>query len=242
MQSSQSIVKMSTPISKSWASLAAAGGNTVALAPVRLADIKAVTAKASVAYIPPSKREASAALQTSINIDDSRAFPDMAAPGRPTPISKEDLKVSTSNFKQTILDRISKDEESILQAAAAAAAAAVEKDPLEMTDTELVSSGWEILKKRGRTAEDAEYYNTIFKDDLVPVEGDEYSDERSAIYDSQIKALSLGFTRGWKLLTASKKQVIPECDQILLPLKMDLSQADLFAKFAARARAIRLLA
>jgi hypothetical protein len=134
----------------------------VTLAPMRLADLQKAAAPGGAAgaaapranvYVPPSRRaEEEAKKPATLNIDDARAFPTFAAPGRPAPKAAEEIKTTTLNFKKTIEDLIVKEEEDAA-AAAAAAAAPKEEDPLKMSPEQLREEGFSSLRLKRPAAE-----------------------------------------------------------------------------------------
>lgn len=166
----------------------------VALQPVRLADLPAAAPKAqnAGAYVPPSLRKAEEEKKpTTLNVDDARAFPTFAAPGRPAPVAAASLTASSLNFKKTIEERIVKDEEE-----AAALAKPKEEDPLKMTREELIADGWTVLDKpagnfeRRRAIADrlfarlaTEAFNEQANEDMDSI----YPDGRCAIYDASFE-------------------------------------------------------
>lgn len=135
---------MSAPTKTPW-SKACAG---VQLAPVKMSESKNTPAPQAASaggksYVPPSLRNKAAAAggafeEPTVNLNDSRAFPTMGAPGRPTPV--KDAGKSGTAFKQAALDCLAKEAE-----AEATAALAPEEDPLKMSDAELGLAGWTVL-------------------------------------------------------------------------------------------------
>lgn len=204
----------------------------VTLQPMRMADMPqaapaASKASAPGAYVPPSQRKVEeAAKPTTLNVDDARAFPTFAAPGRPKPLAAGAVATSTLNFKKTIEERIVKDVEE-----AAALAKPKEEDPLKMTREELVADGWTVLDKPGSRRELAERFFAKLAA-LPPEDNNEDLDSmcpdgRNAFYDASFEP--------YKSPATQEQEAVVE--RIIQRKQQGLSKMDLLIQQRRQARA-----
>jgi hypothetical protein len=193
------------------------------LQPIRLADLPAAPAAPKTtpgAYVPPSLRKAEeAAKPATLNIDDARAFPTFAAPGRPAPVAAAALPASALNFKKTIEERIVKDVEE-----AAALAKPKEEDPLKMTREELVAEGWTVLDRRppGGRRELADRFHALLAsqppEDLDEDLDSMCPDGRSAIYDASFEPYKSPIVQQQEIIVAevARRRKGPTPTELLL--------------------------